>query len=107
MRARTWPPAGTVSHASLAQLVEQLICNQQVVGSIPTAGSLFLLVKTSVLTFIHAGFLNSLFFAFTLACLFVRVCDCMLLWFTKHTESNICMPDDVLSIAGLLYAFRF
>jgi hypothetical protein len=27
--------------ASLAQLVEQLICNQQVVGSTPTAGSIF------------------------------------------------------------------
>ena len=26
-------------HARIAQLVEQLICNQQVVGSIPTAGS--------------------------------------------------------------------
>ena len=30
-----------VSWASLAQLVEQLICNQQVVGSSPTAGSIF------------------------------------------------------------------
>ena len=30
-----------VSHkARIAQLVEQLICNQQVVGSIPTAGSI-------------------------------------------------------------------
>ena len=27
--------------ASLAQLVEQLTCNQQVVGSSPTAGSIF------------------------------------------------------------------
>ncbi len=28
--------------AGIAQLVEQLICNQQVVGSNPTAGSQFL-----------------------------------------------------------------
>ncbi len=28
------------SNAGIAQLVEQLICNQQVVGSSPTAGSL-------------------------------------------------------------------
>ena len=28
-------------NAGIAQLVEQLICNQQVVGSSPTAGSLF------------------------------------------------------------------
>jgi hypothetical protein len=27
--------------AGIAQLVEQLICNQQVVGSNPTAGSIF------------------------------------------------------------------
>jgi hypothetical protein len=27
------------SYAGIAQLVEQLICNQQVVGSNPTAGS--------------------------------------------------------------------
>ena len=27
--------------ATLAQLVEQLICNQQVVGSTPTGGSIF------------------------------------------------------------------
>jgi hypothetical protein len=27
--------------AGIAQLAEQLICNQQVVGSIPTAGSLY------------------------------------------------------------------
>ena len=29
-----------VSDAGVAQLVEQLICNQQVVGSNPTAGSI-------------------------------------------------------------------
>ena len=29
-----------VKNAGIAQLVEQLICNQQVVGSSPTAGSL-------------------------------------------------------------------
>jgi hypothetical protein len=29
----------TEIHAGIAQLVEQLICNQQVVGSNPTAGS--------------------------------------------------------------------
>ena len=31
------------TRASLAQLVEQLTCNQQVVGSTPTAGSIFFL----------------------------------------------------------------
>jgi hypothetical protein len=31
--------------AGIAQLAEQLICNQQVVGSIPTAGSLYNLRK--------------------------------------------------------------
>ena len=30
----------SVDSAGIAQLVEQLICNQQVVGSSPTAGSL-------------------------------------------------------------------
>jgi hypothetical protein len=34
-RKRVWQPA----NAGIAQLVEQLICNQQVVGSNPTAGS--------------------------------------------------------------------
>ena len=33
------PPQGTKLDAGLAQLAEQLICNQQVVGSIPIAGS--------------------------------------------------------------------
>ena len=40
--------AGMVSAAlvaGIAQLAEQLICNQQVVGSIPTAGSLYNLHK--------------------------------------------------------------
>jgi hypothetical protein len=36
-------------NAGIAQLVEQLICNQQVVGSNPTAGSL---IKREVSTFI-------------------------------------------------------
>jgi hypothetical protein len=31
--------------ATLAQLVEQLICNQQVVGSIPTSGSGLVSIK--------------------------------------------------------------
>ncbi len=32
-------PAFSRAHAGIAQLVEQLICNQQVVGSNPSAGS--------------------------------------------------------------------
>jgi hypothetical protein len=32
----------TLVNAGIAQLVEQLICNQQVVGSNPTAGSQFM-----------------------------------------------------------------
>jgi hypothetical protein len=31
----------SVLHASLAQLVEHLTCNEDVVGSIPTGGSIF------------------------------------------------------------------
>jgi hypothetical protein len=34
-------------NAGIAQLVEQLICNQQVVGSNPTAGSNLKLLKQS------------------------------------------------------------
>ena len=32
-------PYNSFAYAALAQLVEQLICNQQVVGSSPTSGS--------------------------------------------------------------------
>ena len=38
---RVAPPTSFIeANAGIAQLVEQLICNQQVVGSNPTAGSL-------------------------------------------------------------------
>ena len=35
------PPGSGIKDASIAQLVEQLICNQQVIGSNPIAGSSF------------------------------------------------------------------
>ena len=38
-------PAFVWGSAGIAQLVEQLICNQQVVGSNPTAGSGFKLLE--------------------------------------------------------------
>ena len=41
--------------ASLAQLVEQLICNQQVVGSIPTGGSIQLLASLQYNNYIKRG----------------------------------------------------
>ena len=34
------PPGGTISPAGVAQLAEQLICNQQVAGSSPIASSI-------------------------------------------------------------------
>ena len=37
--ARTISVTNRIVYAGIAQLVEQLICNQQVVGSNPTAGS--------------------------------------------------------------------
>ena len=80
-------PVGKAIHASLAQLVEQLICNQQVAGSTPAAGSRVSLVQTSISPFIHAGLLNIAFFGFALVCFFVRVLDCMLCGVTKHTKS--------------------
>jgi hypothetical protein len=38
-----------LAYAGIAQLVEQLICNQQVVGSNPSAGSLHIRLASSAL----------------------------------------------------------
>ena len=40
-------PARGLQKAGLAQLVEQFICNDQVVGSSPTVGSSFILVSAA------------------------------------------------------------
>ena len=41
----------SIVNATLAQLVEQLICNQQVVGSSPTSGSI-----ENLVALVHRGF---------------------------------------------------
>ncbi len=52
---KTFIFAAVFSQASVAQLVEQLICNQQAGGSSPSTGSFFFWLKKIVLLILSLG----------------------------------------------------